>query len=437
MDDTFKLRVEKIFGSLQSSQSSSQQQRPPLWSLSDDEVERREWRRESAADREDTLCSSSFDEFLKEERKYRSGRRKETEDDLDNDDDDDDDDNDGGSSQSHSRKIDEYGDEWEIRSCLGMDSTLDNEEEEDEYDKVASGRENAGERLYMSDIADHGSFLNSHNILQRALNHTTSNKDHCANHMAARIRLKEDDEEAQKLNYCDGSNSEIRELSDMKASDNGCHLRSILKRKDSGTGFKPRKRVRFDSACKDGWEEQFENSEDHPTGILLMNSEDSDGVSLPAENDRAVPDYLRNPSRYTRYSFDSSSKIGEESNAQAWKDVLKLAPSSKCTESLSDQEDAPCDLPKSVTFIPKRKPGILQLVCDVSEVQEKENECKKSLHPKRLPVGIAAGAAKSGEDDATEDDIPEVSAANGTPVIPKGGRSYRVKSQPEGLDQDG
>lgn len=121
------------------------------------------------------MCSSSFDEFLKEGRKYRSGRRKETEDDLDNDDDDDDDDNDGGSSQLHSRKIDEYGDEWEIRSCLGMDSTLDNEEEEDGYDKVASGRENAGERLYMSDIADHGSFLNSHNILQRALNHTTSN----------------------------------------------------------------------------------------------------------------------------------------------------------------------------------------------------------------------------------------------------------------------
>ncbi|KAB2091064.1 hypothetical protein ES319_A03G165300v1 [Gossypium barbadense] len=300
-----------------------------------------------------------------------------------------------------------------------------------EWIPLSTMRENAGERLYMSDIADHGFFLNSHNILQRALNHTTSNKDHSANHMAARIRLKEDDEEAQKLNYCDGSISEIRELSDMKASDNGCHLRSILKRKDSGTGFKPRKCVRFDSACKDGWEEQFEKSEDHPTGILLMNSEE------PAENDRAVPDYLQNPSRYTRYSFDSSSKIGEESNAQAWKDVLKLVPNTKCTESLSEQEDAPCDLPKLVTFIPKRKPGILQLVCDVSEVQEKENECKKSLNPTRLPVGIAAGAAKSDEDDATEDDIPEVSAANGTPVIPKGGRSYRVKSQPEGLDQEG
>ena len=126
MDDNFKNRVQKIFGSLQSSQSTSPQQlqRPPLWSLTDDEVEKREWRRESAADREETLCSSSFDEFLKEERKYRSGRllRKESDDDLDNDDDDD-----GDSSQSHGGRTDGDGDDWEIRSCIGMDSTLDYE----------------------------------------------------------------------------------------------------------------------------------------------------------------------------------------------------------------------------------------------------------------------------------------------------------------------
>ncbi|GMJ13101.1 hypothetical protein like AT5G13970 [Hibiscus trionum] len=424
MDDSFKLRVQKIFGSLQSSHSSSQpQQRSPLWSLSDEEVERRKWRRESAADREDTLCSSSFDEFLKEERKYRSGRRKELEDDLDNDDVDNEDDR--GSNQSRSREIDEYGDELEIRSYIGMDSTLDNEEEEDQYDKVAAGRENAGERLYMSDIADHGSFLNSHYILQRALNRTSS-KDHRANHMAAKIRLKEDDE-GQKVNYCDRSESENRESSDVKASDNGCHLRSILKRKDIGMGFKPQKRVRFDCAYKNDLEEQFEKSEDH-------HSEDPDDVSLPAEHAMSLPDYLRNPSRYTRYSFGSSSEVSEESNAQTSENVLKLDPSSKSTESLSEHGDAPRDLPKSVTFIPKRKPGNLQLQSGIRDLQEKEYECKKSLHPTRPPVGIAAGAAEDGEDDATEEATPETSAANGTPVIQKGGRSYRVKSQPLNLD---
>ncbi|KAE8730307.1 ARF GTPase-activating protein [Hibiscus syriacus] len=419
MDDTFKLRVQKVFGSLQSSHSSSQQQqqRPLLWSLSDDEVERREWRRESAADREDTLCSSSFDEFLKEERKYRSGRRKELEDDFDNDDEDGDDD-DRGLSQSRSRKIDDHGDELEIRSYIGMDSTLDNEEEEDEYDKVASGRENAGERLYMSDVSDHGSFLNSHNILQRAFNNSSS-KDHRANHTAARIRLKEDDEVAQKVSDCGMSNSEIRELSDVKASNNGCQLRSILKRKNTGTDSKPQKRVRFDCAFKNDLEEQFEKSEDH-------HPEDSEDVSLQAENDRALPDYLRNPSRYTCYSFDSSSEVGEESSAQTSEDVLKLVPNSKSTESLSKQEEAPRDLPKSVTFIPKRKFGNLQLGSGVSEFRRMKMNVRSSISD-----------IEDGEDDATEDATPQTSAANGTPVMQKGGRSYRVKPQPEDYDLNG
>ncbi|XVE92687.1 hypothetical protein REPUB_Repub01dG0120900 [Reevesia pubescens] len=427
MDDSFKTRVEKVFGSLQSLQSSSQQQRrPPLWSLSDDEVERREWRRESAADPEETFCSSSFDDFLKEERKFRSRRlsRKKLEDDLDDfdyPDADDDDDDEGDSSQSRSRRIDGDGDEWEIRSCIGMDPTLDNEEEEDEYDKVASGRENAGERLYMSDIADHGSFLNSHNVLQSALNHT-SNKDRRANHMAARIRLKED-EEARKLNYHDKSNAEIMELN-AKASDNVYQLRSILKRKDNSSDFKPQKRVRFDPACKNDLEEPSEKFGDYSTGALTMNSQDSDGKSLPAESARTVPDYIQHPSRYTCYSFDSSSEIDKESNAQACMDFLKLVPYSKSMESLSELEDAPHDLPKSVTFIPKRKSG---------EFKEKEDECKMSLHPTRLSVavGIAAGAIQHSEDGATEDDEPETNAADSTAVIQNGSRSYRVKSQPD------
>ncbi|XP_039068876.1 uncharacterized protein LOC120215211 [Hibiscus syriacus] len=159
--------------------------------------------------------------------------------------------------------------------------------------------------------------------------------------MAAKTRLKED--EGQKVNYRDRSNSEIRESLDVKASANVCQLRSILKRKDIGTGSKPQKRVRFDCAYKDDLEEQFEESED------------SDDVSLPAEHARPLPDYLRNPSRYTCYSFCSSSEVGEESNAQTWEDVLKLDTSSKSTESLSEHDDAPHDLPKSGEFYPKEK----------------------------------------------------------------------------------
>ncbi|OMO88782.1 hypothetical protein CCACVL1_08208 [Corchorus capsularis] len=426
MDDNFKSRVDKIFGSLQSSKSSSsQQQRPPLWSLTDDEVERREWRRESAADQDEKLCSSSFDEFLKEERRYRSGRSscKKLEDDL-GDEDGDCDDEDGDSSQSRSRGIDGDGDEWEIRSCLGMDSTLDHEEEEDEFDKVAAGRENAGERLYMSDISDYGSYLNSQNVLYSH----TSKKDRCANRMAAKIRLKEDDQEALKLSNQNGSIVGNRE-SIIEASHAGCRPRSILKRKDNSVGSKPEKRVRFDPACKHDLEESPAKFEDHPMSSPQMDSQDSDDASLPSENVRAVPDYIQNPSRYTRYSFDSSSEVDDDTNAQACMDFLELVQKLK-----HKPDDAPGDLPKSITFIPKRKSGNVQSGSSESDVQEKEDKSGKSLQPPRFPVGIAA-VTQHCDVGATEDYEPETTAADNTAVIQKGGRSYRVKSQSNDSDE--
>ncbi|MCY6163403.1 hypothetical protein OV907_25400, partial [Salmonella enterica subsp. enterica serovar 1,4,[5],12:i:-] len=92
-------------------------------------------------------------------------------------------------------------------------------------------------------------------------------------------------------NCGDRSDSEIRELLDAKAFNYGCQLRSILKRKDTGIGFKPRKRVRFDCAYKNDLQEQFEKCEDPPADTFLMNSKDSNGVSLPADAG-ALPDYL-------------------------------------------------------------------------------------------------------------------------------------------------
>ncbi|GMP63560.1 hypothetical protein CsSME_00025194 [Camellia sinensis var. sinensis] len=58
MDNTFRARVQKIFGSLSSSSSSLS----PPWSLTDGEVEKREWRRPSSAkDDDQTPISFSFD----------------------------------------------------------------------------------------------------------------------------------------------------------------------------------------------------------------------------------------------------------------------------------------------------------------------------------------------------------------------------------------
>lgn len=112
VDDTFRARVEKVFGSLASSKSSTMKSSP--WSLTDDEVERREWRRDTdTRDRDDTPCSASFDEcFKKDQRASRRKLRREL-----------DDPNDDGEEQADLS----FSDEWEIRSSIGLDSTLDHE----------------------------------------------------------------------------------------------------------------------------------------------------------------------------------------------------------------------------------------------------------------------------------------------------------------------
>lgn len=121
MDDSFRVRVEKVFGSLAPSKSPALQSSP--WSLTDDEVERREWRRGTdTSDRDDTPCSSSFDEFFKKDEKasWRKLRRARQED-LD--------DLDDGDEQSDRSFGGNEGDRdaWEIRSSIGLDPTLDRE----------------------------------------------------------------------------------------------------------------------------------------------------------------------------------------------------------------------------------------------------------------------------------------------------------------------
>lgn len=103
MDDSFRVRVEKIFGSLERNEEYG-------WSVSDKAVEKREWSREEksgVSGRDETPCSSSFDGFLS--RKDRRKLRFEV----------DDDDEDGD------RDMD--GEEWVIRASIGLDNTLDNE----------------------------------------------------------------------------------------------------------------------------------------------------------------------------------------------------------------------------------------------------------------------------------------------------------------------
>ena len=106
MDNSFRDRVQKAFGSLSASQSP--------WSLADGEVEKREWNRSRALDDDgegEPPYSSSFNGGLEVEIE-----------DLGEENDDDDDEENGGKFGDGADR-----DEWEIRSSIGMDCTLDNE----------------------------------------------------------------------------------------------------------------------------------------------------------------------------------------------------------------------------------------------------------------------------------------------------------------------
>jgi hypothetical protein len=296
------------------------------------------------------------------------------------------------------------------------------QEEEDEYDKVATGRENAGDRLFMSDVTDHGSYLNSHNVLPNPL-HATA-KDLHANRLAARIRLNEDEVEAQKYTSGHVHDAEVKGQH-VEASKDCNQPRPILKRKDNNAVSKSQKRVRFDPSCRYGSEEAVDTSK----GAPLMEATVSDDGSLIAQNAYRVPDYLLNPSKYTRYSFDSTSEIDEESNTQACMDSLNLVKELKLPQSGLEPADSSADLPKSVIFIPKKKASDAKAVSDSTVLkQNKEEDHKQSLHGADFPLGIADGESQH-EVSAMEEDETETNAADRSAGFQRPGRRYRTKSR--------
>uniref|UniRef100_A0A0D3DTG4 Uncharacterized protein n=1 Tax=Brassica oleracea var. oleracea TaxID=109376 RepID=A0A0D3DTG4_BRAOL len=113
------------------------------------EVEKREWKREQLAsyDREEMPCASSFDEIMRQQRISSTDRK-------------------------------------EGEASMGLDRTLDDEDEEDEYDKVALGKENGGEDVSMEDAISRPCGVRI--------------RDPRANHATAKMRLKEDELEANK-----------------------------------------------------------------------------------------------------------------------------------------------------------------------------------------------------------------------------------------------
>ncbi|KAJ9564229.1 hypothetical protein OSB04_000195 [Centaurea solstitialis] len=306
MEDSFKVRVDRAFGSLEAATASSSIKSTTsssLWCLTDQEIERNEWIQLHKEKDPKPSSSSSF--FHPPD--LQSDIKDEDQQPLE----------------------DRSNDEWNVlRSSIGVDCTLDNEEEEDAFDKVALGEE---ERFYMKEANDYEVEIDSNNELPSSF--TEAFRDPRANLMAAKLRIKEDDESVA-------------------------------------------------AAAAD----------------IPIQKEEEDGV--------VVPDYVRNPSKYTHYTFDSMDDLDEESNKKAYMELLN---SVKAREDESMDDDVSST---SIVFTPRNK----------SSDDGSINKSKVNLQKKKV-VPMISIAAESEEVCVMEEDEPEMASNKTT-----GGRKYRTKN---------
>ncbi|KAM2072181.1 hypothetical protein PS1_041044 [Malus domestica] len=129
-----------------------------------------------------------------------------------------------------------------------------------------------------------------------------------------KIRLQQDAEAAQKIDSLRVSgNGASSSIAAENISEDDANLKSILKRKN------------------DNHNEDENGAKDVP-------------VETHSNENPPVPDYIRNRSRYTHYTFDSLGDVDEESNKQAYMEFLNLVRKSNSTEPQA--EDVYVDLSK-------------------------------------------------------------------------------------------
>lgn len=288
------------------------------------------------------------------------------------------------------------------------------------------GKENSGERLYMKDINDDGVEISSCNELPGSFRDFV--RDPRANHLAAKIRLKEDAEAAKGMDALQVSEKSLPagdgSQGNASVDCSGINPKPILKRKDNSSESKPSKRVRFDTQCDDRHNDESEGAR----GVSMKTSSAQEGTAFDqparAEEFRSgVPDYLRNPSRYTHYTFDTSDDMDDNANKQAYMDFLSQLRRSKSAADDDGLEDLP-----SVTFISKKKSGDATMV--ESDAMSKQNidGAKEIMHKKGVPLSMAADEAENNDVCAMDEDEPE-GIDDTKKNTQKLNRQYRRKTQ--------
>ncbi|KAJ7538098.1 hypothetical protein O6H91_11G033800 [Diphasiastrum complanatum] len=482
MEGSFETRVSRVFGSLREDPAASGSSLQ-FWSINEQQQidrssERRKWdgdEEESGSDAEsDTPCAARYERFLRlqwgegeearaaaGEREHaasgRPGKRMKR---------------DGATADEGNKAVtlagvqdkedeegegdeefEEEGAEDEVeqmRMMIGMDETLDFEDEEDEYDKVAVGREAAGDRIYMKEIRACNGMQSSLTTLPGSLYEMKQiARDSRANHAAAAARLAEDarvaatrgttglnqingnveimkkaairpalkgaNKKAEKEDLSKGPLGEISDdLSRYNFSDVSDSSQQVKRNRDKDlleeratcgvTGNsveRPamKKRVRFAEDLLQSDSGKSPDKQEHASVPLLMRS---DAVSQPQQflssdnkSDRCskVPDHVRHPWKYKHYTLDWSDDDdgdGENKNLEAFQAVRSNI------ETSSERSEQVVELPKSILFSPRCKVVL-------ESKQRSLNECLKingaekvsdieDIQLQKLPVGIAAGS---------------------------------------------
>uniref|UniRef100_A0ACD5U9Q8 Uncharacterized protein n=1 Tax=Avena sativa TaxID=4498 RepID=A0ACD5U9Q8_AVESA len=407
----FEERVKRLFGSRLFGDVPSSSFPSASWSVAAGEVERQRWARPSeardeeeeraAADRADTPCASAFYDA----NGCLRGRRRRSKQDFEDDPEDDDEDKEEEDGRGEDGRKEEQDEEEEVRVSIGLDPTLDREEEEDRYDRAAFGREDAAERVYMSEIMDDGINMSINTVVPDLLDDTIDeicglSKDPRVDLGAASARLSEDNGSVKGGPHLTTQTKECPAvgMQAMKTQDTG--IKPILKRKEQGDS-KPRKRVRFNADVKDQTVELSEHDEDSP-----MVPQSMDVVTAKANSTQSpgVPDYVRNPAKYTRYTLDTPEST-DESNRRALADLHNLLGRSDPSKM---QPETPVEIPSSVTFIPRKKP-VDAMVVDESP---KSSGANSSLITPAAVASDGTDQCEMDEDDPKEPTPPPLIQTN-------------------------
>ncbi|KAL3700622.1 hypothetical protein R1sor_018644 [Riccia sorocarpa] len=431
MESSFRTRVDRAFGFLLGSNvqnpgtavresaadSESSGAAADIWSVSEQPISSERFPKAGDEDTEgesDDNTAADYERFLKMERRGRRRRRDDLTADEPADEREDEDSEDEQREPKRRREDTEYADDvilqradydeedaevQEMRRMIGRDCTLDFEEEEDEYDKLAVGREGTGDRIYMREIRDSG-LDTFHDPPGHSGALGTLRRDSRANHAAAAARLKEDKEAEENYNRTasgrDRTDSQAklprvssaisclkRRLGDegkpkeapsettpqiigglsstekvaegsqdrrssdhegksgldvaAQASDLGSDA-SLVTRKE-----KKARTVRF-AVADDVSEENRERE-----GEVAVSTNRSNTISNYGRVPSSVPDHVRNPSKYTHYTLEwSDDEEDSKTNLSAFQSFVALQ-----KEQEKPEESGSVALPKAITFNPK------------------------------------------------------------------------------------